>query len=89
MTEEILNRLLWAINFLILFEAFFQLRPLIMGKPYASRRAYIVGILKYGGTLVPNLLLGNWAMSAWLAIGLAKETVGYFLLADLKEGYKV
>jgi hypothetical protein len=89
MSHLLLERLLWGINFLMIFEAIFMLMPLFKGKPFASRRGCLVAAFKYLATLAINVLMANYPMAVWMLIGLFKETVGYILLRDLKEGYKI
>ena len=89
MSHQLLERILWFVNFMMVFEAFYMLAPLFHGKPYASRRGCLIAACKYGITLVLNGLMGNFPMLAWMSIGLLKEVIGYIKLRDLKEGYKI
>jgi hypothetical protein len=89
MQYEFLEHLLWTMNFFILVEAFFQLRPLFAGKPYGSRNASLVAAIKYGATMLINICMLNWPMSMWLLIGLIKEVISYLKLKTLKEGFTI
>jgi len=84
MSHQLLEKLLWGMNFLIVFETIFQLMPLIKGHPYGSRRASLVGMFKYGATMTINMLLGNLPMTTWLLIGLLKETCAWIMLKKIK-----
>ena len=85
MSHQLLEKLLWGMNFLIIFEAIFQLMPLYKGKPYGSRRASLVAMFKYGATMIVNILMFNMPMTVWLLIGLIKETCSWIMLSKLKE----
>ena len=77
---------------LYLGEALFQLLPLIKGKPYGSRRAYLCGIGIYSLTIImviSNLDLAVPIILGKAIVGLVKEGIGYWLLLRLKEGYKI
>lgn len=85
MSHQLLEQLLWGMNFLIIFEAIFQLMPLFKGHPYGSRRASLVAMFKYGATMIVNILMWNLPMTVWLLIGLIKETCSWVMLSKLKE----
>jgi len=77
---------------LYLGEAVFQLMPLVKGKPYGSRRAYLCGIGIYSLTIIMvmfNLDLAVPIILGKAVVGLGKEGIGYLLLKELKEGYKI
>ena len=83
-------KVIWLMSCLVIGEAVYQLRPLyVYNVPYASRTSYLFAIIKYGGALIANLFLLNWAMSAWLFIGFLKEFLGWIKLRQLKKGYEI
>lgn len=89
MSHQMLEQILWFVNFMMVLEAFYMLAPLFKGKPFASRRGCLVAATKYFVTLIINGLMHNYPMLVWMAIGFIKETIGYIKLRDLKEGFKI